>query len=125
MGGTVGAKQGTDQRGNAMTTILTVARSATKKLTRHILLAGLLTLAAVAAGCGVEAAYDCHGVCDRYQSCYDSSYDTGSCASRCRDNASSESGYANKADNCHECMDDNSCAASTFGCATLCVGIVP
>ena len=104
-----------------MTTKLTMARSATKK----ILLAGLLMLAAVASGCGMEAAYDCHGICDRYQSCYDSSYDTGSCASRCRDNAGSDSSYANKADDCHACMDDTSCTAAAFNCPTQCVGIVP
>ena len=30
-------------------------------------------------GCGVDAVLDCHSICDRYASCYDSDYDTAAC----------------------------------------------
>jgi hypothetical protein len=108
-----------------MTAILTMTRSATKRLTIHVLLAAFLTFAAAASGCGAEAAFDCSSICDRYQTCFDSNYDTGSCASRCRDNEHSDSDYTNKADVCHSCIDDKSCASATFNCATKCAGIVP
>jgi hypothetical protein len=76
-------------------------------------------------GCGVKNAIDCHGICARYQSCYDSSYDTGACEDRCRDNADHDSNYADEVDQCHSCMDDKSCASATFNCASPCANIVP
>jgi hypothetical protein len=78
------------------------------------------------AGCGkVENAIDCHSVCDRYKSCYDSSYDVDGCAQKCRDNSSNDSSFQQKADECDACIGDKSCASATFNCATQCAGIVP
>jgi hypothetical protein len=76
-------------------------------------------------GCGIKNAVDCHGICTRYQSCFDQSYDTDSCESRCRDNANHDDDYASKVDACHDCIDDKSCASATFNCGTDCSNIVP
>jgi hypothetical protein len=76
-------------------------------------------------GCGIKNAVDCDGICNRYQSCFDSSYDTGACESRCRDNADKDDDFASKVDDCHNCIDDKSCASATFNCGTPCANIVP
>jgi hypothetical protein len=87
---------------------------------RTLLLASLLLL-----GCGVKNAVDCHGICHRYQSCFDGSYDTDACERRCRDHADNDDQYANKVDHCASCIDDRSCASATFSCSGDCSGIVP
>jgi hypothetical protein len=76
-------------------------------------------------GCGIQNAVDCHGICTRYQSCFDANYDTSACESRCRDNAGKNDQYANEVDNCHSCIDDKSCASATFNCGSQCANIVP
>jgi hypothetical protein len=91
------------------------------------LVVGMLALSTFALfGCSrVENAVDCHGICSRYQSCFDSSYDTNVCETRCRDNANTDDQYEQKVDACKSCIDDKSCASATFNCATQCAGIVP
>ncbi len=76
-------------------------------------------------GCGVKNDIDCHGICTRYQSCFDSSYDVGSCENRCEDNADKNSNYASTVSSCHDCMDDKSCASATFNCGSQCSNVVP
>jgi hypothetical protein len=77
-------------------------------------------------GCGaVQNAIDCNGICHRYQTCFDSQYETNVCETRCRDNANSEPQYMNRAHACHTCLGEKDCASATFNCATQCVGIVP
>ena len=77
-------------------------------------------------GCGaIDNVIDCHKICDRYRTCFDSSYDTGVCADRCHDQSSADPDYENKANRCEACIDDRSCSAATFNCATECGGIVP
>jgi hypothetical protein len=71
-----------------------------------------------------DNAVDCQGICDRYQECFDESYDVSDCTERCLDDASNE-GYDTQADACDACIDDKSCASATFNCATKCAGIVP
>ena len=57
-----------------------------------IVSAGALAFgAALFFGCSsVENAIDCNGICGRYKDCFDSTYDTGACEQRCRDNANSD-----------------------------------
>jgi hypothetical protein len=77
-------------------------------------------------GCSAaENAIDCNGICDRYQSCFDSTYDTSACEQRCRDNSNSDADYMAKSTDCSDCITDKSCASATFTCATQCGGIVP
>lgn len=72
----------------------------------------------------VDNAADCMAVCDRYKTCFDSSYDSSACQDRCRDQADTE-GAATKADSCDACITDKSCASASFTCVTQCAGIVP
>jgi hypothetical protein len=93
---------------------------------KNLLFAGMVAIGTFMSGCGaVENAIDCNGICNRYQSCYDSKYDVGACDSKCRDNANSDKDYMNKANACHDCLGDKSCASATFNCGTQCIGIVP
>lgn len=73
----------------------------------------------------VEAAIDCNGICERYASCFDKSYDVSACASRCRASASERPNFRRKADLCHACITERSCVAATFACVTECVAVVP
>jgi len=76
--------------------------------------------------CGaVDRIADCHQICDRYQSCFDDDYDRGACRSRCSDMAEEDREFERKVDSCETCIDDRSCTAATFACATECAGIVP
>jgi hypothetical protein len=94
---------------------------------RMFALAGLLATAGFCHfGCAAATnAIDCNGICDRYQSCFDSSYDTTSCESRCRSNSNSDSDYMAKSQACSDCITDKSCASATFTCTSDCAGIVP
>lgn len=77
-------------------------------------------------GCGaVDAAFDCHAVCDRYKTCFDANYDVGACSSRCRTASGNDANYRSKADQCQACIDNKSCAAGTFACGIECGAIVP
>jgi hypothetical protein len=85
----------------------------------------LITAVASMPACDkVEHAYDCNQICDRYQECLNSDYDTDACASRCRDKAD-DTDYGNHAEDCQACIDDKSCVNATFSCASECAGIVP
>jgi hypothetical protein len=76
--------------------------------------------------CGeADKIYDCQSVCNRYKSCFSSTYDVDGCRSRCKNNADTDMDYQRKADDCEACIDDRSCQSATFSCATRCVGIVP
>ncbi len=88
------------------------------------LLAGLL--AVMVSGCGaIDSAADCQSICDRYKTCFDSTYDTTSCASRCRADSNTNADHKRQADTCNACIDSRSCASSTFNCAASCGSIVP
>lgn len=85
--------------------------------------------AMVGSGCAVvqkiDSVIDCNGICDRYQSCFDSKYDTSACASRCRASASKDADFRRKADMCNACISERSCAQATFACVTECISVVP
>lgn len=77
-------------------------------------------------GCNpLDAAIDCHAICTRYQSCFDTNYNVETCESRCRTSSTSDTDYRHKADQCSACIDDRSCAASTFNCGSECSSVVP
>jgi len=81
---------------------------------------------AVLGGCGsIDAVLDCHGICERYRSCFEGGYDVAACESRCRDGSANNSSYRRQADQCNACIDDRSCAAATFNCTGQCVSVVP
>jgi hypothetical protein len=77
------------------------------------------------AGCGLDAAVDCQGICSRYRTCFDSSYDVQACEERCRANAKADSAYRAKADACKACIDSATCTTAAFTCSTKCISIVP
>lgn len=84
-----------------------------------------LLAAALLGSCGVDNAFDCQSVCDRYQTCFDSDYDVGACAARCRDASDDDNDYEREADVCNACIDERSCGSATFNCAGSCGSIVP
>lgn len=85
----------------------------------------LPALALAAASCSdTEAALDCGSICDRYRDCFDKDYNVESCSDSCKAKAKDDRDYRDKADACHDCIDDRSCGGS-FACAPDCLGVVP
>ena len=84
-----------------------------------------LALALLASGCALDNAIDCHQICNRYQTCFNASYDVDACAARCRTASSNDGDYKRKADVCNACIDDRSCSSATFSCGSACGAIVP
>lgn len=85
----------------------------------------LLSLSSCAVVQKVDTAIDCGGICDRYASCFDKSYDTSACASRCRASASKDKDFRRKADMCMACITERSCMEATVSCLSECVSVVP
>jgi hypothetical protein len=85
----------------------------------------IAAIASTSACSSAEHAYDCNQICNRYKECFNSSYDTGACASKCRNHASDDKTFADHAESCQSCIEDRSCAGATFSCATECSDIVP
>ncbi len=96
------------------------------RLTSFLLIARLGSLGA---GCSatteIDEEVDCRDVCNRYQSCYDSSYDTAACRDRCGALVDAVGGDPRAANECDTCMDDRSCFSAVFNCAQPCEGILP
>jgi hypothetical protein len=72
-----------------------------------------------------ETAFDCQTICDRYKTCFDSTYNVDSCRSNCQNKAANDMDYQRKVDDCEACIDDRSCSSATFSCGPRCIGIVP
>jgi hypothetical protein len=80
----------------------------------------------VFSGCQpVDAAIDCSTICNRYKTCFDGSYDTSACESRCRANSNSDNKFYNSVNTCEACITDRACASATFSCAGDCSKVVP
>jgi len=78
-----------------------------------------------AGGCDdVQNAFNCGDLCNRYQSCFDTSYDTGACRNRCEDLANNSQNFDERANRCQNCLNQNACVQAAFNCPD-CVGIVP
>ena len=83
-------------------------------------------LAPVVPACNsVDAAFDCNAICNRYKDCFDSNYDTGACASRCRSHSADDTDYRHIADQCEACIDDRACTSAVFNCGVQCATVVP
>ena len=86
-------------------------------------------LVALAAACSedpittIDRSSDCANICDKYQECINSDYDTDKCADDCRDMVSNDE--TAKIDDCQDCIKGNSCTESVFNCTAECAGIVP
>lgn len=78
-------------------------------------------------GCGgpVEERLNCRAVCNGYEDCVDSDYDTRDCIDRCSSDSADDDEYSRQVDMCETCINDRSCGESVFACATECAGIVP
>jgi len=92
----------------------------------------LLACAALALGAcaddaieDIDEAGDCEEICDKYQECFDSNYNTGTCYDNCTEMAD-EMSRQDQEDECADCIDNNdSCGEATFACTAECVTIVP
>lgn len=84
---------------------------------------------AFAAGCDpvtqIDQSVDCRDVCNRYQSCFDASYDTAACRNRCEGLVDADGGNPRAANDCDTCIDDMSCLSAVFSCQSACAGILP
>ncbi len=98
-----------------------------RRWTRILLTFAVATLAGLwAPSCDqADKIFDCQSVCNRYRSCFDDKYDVAACRSRCKDSADRDVDFQRKADDCHACIDDRSCASATFNCLLPCAGVVP
>ena len=67
----------------------------------------------------------CAEVCNRYQDCFNEDYDVSSCTDKCKSRAGNDDDKQSQLNQCEACIDDKSCTAAAFSCATECVGIVP
>ena len=95
---------------------------------RVVVSAVAIALASIGASAGCSSVANhvkCADICDKYQSCFDTKYDTSACHDRCTDSANKDSAFQNKVDVCSACIGDKSCVGATFSCATDCGGIVP
>jgi hypothetical protein len=78
------------------------------------------------AGCSdADTTIDCNAICNRYKDCFDANYNADSCATECQNDAKDDRDFRDKADACHNCIDDRSCGGTVFSCTTECVGVVP
>ena len=86
---------------------------------------GVLVAFGGAGGCdSVQNEFNCTDLCNRYQSCFDKSYDTSTCSSRCTSAANNNQNFDQQANSCQNCMNQNSCAGAALACPS-CTGIVP
>jgi hypothetical protein len=91
------------------------------------MMASLLLSMFLVAGCSgpVSERLNCRRVCNAYEDCVDSSYDTRDCISRCSSDSADDDEYARQVDQCETCIDNRSCAEIGVACASDCAGIVP
>jgi hypothetical protein len=94
----------------------------------------ILVTAAVAGaaslGCSDEAdevtnRITCADVCERYSDCFDEDYDVSACVDRCEDAATPDEETEAELEECHACIDDESCSSAVFECTAECVQFVP
>ena len=93
-----------------------------------LVLSSLLSFAFIG-GCNpiteIDQTVDCNDVCNRYQSCFDASYDVAACRNRCEGLVDADGGRPRAANDCDTCMDDRSCVSAVFSCGVPCAGILP
>lgn len=81
----------------------------------------------VSFGCGgrVEERLNCRNVCNSYEDCVDSDYDSRDCIQRCSSDSVDNDDYSRQVDMCDACINDRSCGESVFACTAECASIVP
>jgi hypothetical protein len=91
-----------------------------------VLFLSLALFGLLGVGCSsVENKFSCHDVCQRYSTCFDSSYDVSGCTSKCEADADNSSDKQNKLDDCHDCIGDKSCVSDIASCSSSCGTFVP
>jgi hypothetical protein len=83
-----------------------------------------LVLFSVSCSGPIDRALDCSSICNRFEECFDSDFDSQSCAEDCRNNAQEDQDFADQADACESCIDERACTEN-FSCVDECFGIVP
>jgi hypothetical protein len=73
----------------------------------------------------VQTHFDCLQVCQRYSDCFDKSYDVGACKDRCEAMPGTADQRQEIADDCEDCLDNQSCISGQFACGNACQTIVP
>lgn len=72
----------------------------------------------------VENKITCGEVCSRYRDCFDSDYNVDQCTDSCEAEANANQAKDHRLEVCNTCIDDQSCTAAAFDCATDCSGII-
>lgn len=83
-------------------------------ITRLFLVCALLT--PLVACDKVDEAFDCRAICKELKTCVVTDLDVDECADRCFDTVEEDDALADQADQCEECIDDNSCRDITTQC---------
>ncbi len=83
-----------------------------------------LSGAACSAADPITNKFDCHDVCQRYATCFDSNYDVDSCNSRCQSDASDSDAKQQKLDDCHDCIGSDSCVKDFADCSSSCATFI-
>jgi len=96
--------------------------------TIFVFFASVAALSAV--GCSdpiqaIDQSVDCNDICNRYRDCYNASYDTSACRSRCENYVHGDGGHGDQANQCDMCLDPRSCTTVAFACSTQCMNIIP
>lgn len=90
--------------------------------------AAAVSVALFTVHCGSEtfdAAKDCQQICNKFEDCVDSDFDTSACADRCRDLSDGDSDFQSKRDTCEACIDANeACAEAGTQCAAECAPVI-
>jgi len=88
-------------------------------------LAGVLSFVG-AGGCEeTQNAFNCSDLCNRYRDCFNQGYDVGQCEDRCRNVANSSSANHDQANNCQNCLNQNSCLGAAALSCPSCSGYLP
>lgn len=99
--------------------------SRTRRKLALLALAGAFA-ATAAQGCSdIDNSIDCNHICDRYQSCFDTNYNTSGCYSRCQSRGTSNDEDRRLIDTCAACINGLSCTGAVFSCGAQCSSIVP
>lgn len=98
--------------------------------TVRTLLASCCLVCASSIACGDDAdeivnTITCGDVCERYADCFDEDYDVDACTEECENEATPDEEKEAELEECHACIDDESCTSAVFECTTECAQFVP
>jgi hypothetical protein len=79
-----------------------------------------------AGGCEeAQNAFNCADLCNRYQDCFDKTYDTSACEIRCESYANVNAATHDAANRCQNCLNQSACAQATAVNCPDCAGLIP